>query len=94
MKHTMDEMKRTVEHLDGVTVETIHPGPLVFCDDCGDDWTERTESGGILFQSKALCPECAPKWERNAAKYGEQRFIRGRCPQGKAYADWVREDLR
>jgi hypothetical protein len=92
-------MKTTTEIRDwhgmkDVEVTTIHPGRQVFCDDCNADYTERKESGGILFQSKAICPTCAPKWLANAFKYGEQGFIRGECPDGMPFADWVRECLR
>jgi hypothetical protein len=93
-KHTMDEMKRTVLQKGNVTIEIIEPGNLVFCDYCGEDWTERTESGGFLFGDKAVCPTCAPKSLASIKSYGEERYIRGTCPEGKSYADWVREDLR
>jgi hypothetical protein len=72
----------------------IDPGNRVVCDDCNEDYTDSQETGGILFQSKAICPKCAPKWESTAKGYGEERFIKARCPEGKAFADWVREDLR
>jgi hypothetical protein len=67
---------------------------LVFCDLCGNDMTFSKEVGGILFQSKACCPSCAPNMEASAKKYGEEKFIRGRCPPDKSFANWVREDLR
>lgn len=94
MKHTMDEMKVTTTKRGNFTVETIDPGNLVFCDYCGDDWTERTESGGILFGSKAVCPTCTPKTLASIKGYGEEWNIRSRCPDGKSYSDWVRQDLR
>ena len=77
-----------------VTVETLHPGNLVFCDSCGEDWTERKETGGFLFGSYAYCPECAPRNLARIKQYGEEWHIKARCPEGKSFADWVREDLR
>lgn len=65
-------------------------GRRVECDWCGEGWTDRPESGGLLFQSKACCPDCAPKVEASARSYGEERFIRGRCLEGVSFADWVR----
>lgn len=73
---------------------TIDVGDKVYCDDCSGDFTNSHSRGGLLFQSKAICPACAPKWDANAKKYGEESFIRARCPEGKAFAQWVREDLR
>jgi hypothetical protein len=73
---------------------TIEMGRRVVCDDCDAEMTDSPAVGGILFQSKALCPTCAPKWEARAVQHGETRFIRGRCPEGKSFADWVRQDVR
>lgn len=94
MKHTIEEMKVTVEQRGGVTVHRIEPGRLVFCDICGDDWTDRPESGGLVFGSKACCPTCGPKVEADVKVYREEFYIRGRCPPRKSFADWVRDDLR
>lgn len=69
-------------------------GDDVFCDMCGADWTDRTERGGFQFQSKAVCPDCAPDLEKRIDAYNERRFIRGYCPPTKSFADWVRQDLR
>ena len=92
---TPDQIPQTeVVREDGVTVITLHPGELVFCDYCGDDWTERTESGGFLFGSKAVCPTCAPATMKRIKGYGEEHYIKAHCPAGKSYADWVRQDLR
>ena len=71
--------------------EAVLIGRDVACDMCGDDWTERRNSGGFLFQSKAVCPECAPQMEANVTKYREERYIRGRCPADMAFSDWIRE---
>lgn len=68
--------------------------PGVICDWCGADYTDRADPGGLLFSGKACCPECVPKVEAGAERYKEERFIRARCPEGKSFADWVREDLR
>jgi len=93
-KRTTREIPTTIEERDGVTVYTLHPGDVVLCDDCGDDWTNSPISGGLLFGSKAICPRCCGKWEHDAKRYDEQRFIRARCPEHKSFADWVRQDLR
>lgn len=66
----------------------------VFCDFCGEDFTNRDDKGGLLFQSKATCPCCAKKIEADAARYGETQFIRDRCPQDMEFRNWVIVVLR
>lgn len=68
----------------------IPVGDRVECDFCGGIWTDRTESGGLLFGTKAVCPDCAAETEKSARRNGEQGFIRARCPNTMAFADWVR----
>jgi hypothetical protein len=65
-------------------------GEIVVCDDCSADYTNRPDSGGFIFQSKAICPVCAPRWRRLIALYGEQRFIRAVCPEGQTFAAFIR----
>lgn len=72
-----------------VNVEFIDPGSRVYCDDCGKDCTNSNKSGGLLFQSKAICQDCSPKWEARAKQYGEEHFIRARCPEGMSFYSWV-----
>lgn len=67
---------------------------VVLCDGCGEDYTDRPDNGGILFVSKALCPTCGVRWEEASEREHETAYIRARCPEGKSFADWVREDLR
>lgn len=70
-------------------IEVIDLGDSVVCDDCSTDYEGSLACGGLLFQSRAICPLCAPKWEAAAIQYGEQRFIRGRCPPGVTFHAWV-----
>ena len=62
-------------------------GDTVLCDSCDGLFTaESPDIGGILFQSKALCPACAPEWEAGAIKYGEaDRCIRDRARPGETF---------
>ena len=77
-----------------IHVKVIDVGDKVYCDLCGEDKSESDSSGGFLFQSKAVCPDCAPHFEVSINDYSEQHLIRGRCPPEKSFANWVREDLR
>lgn len=70
--------------------ELVPVGRAVVCDVCGEDWTERKESGGFLFESYAYCPNCAPKGLEEIKKYGKERFIKAHCPENESYADFVR----
>jgi hypothetical protein len=65
-------------------------GDTVVCDTCGENWTDRPESGGFLFHSKAVCPACEPRQMKMILGYHEENFIRGYCPKDLSFADWVR----
>ncbi len=75
-------------------VVIVDPGDSVFCDLCNADKTDCPQSGGFMFQSKAICPDCCDAFEKTAKQYNELHFIRARCPPNKSFADWVRQDLR
>lgn len=72
-----------------IETKMIDPHQVV-CDGCNKNWSDLTESGGILFGSKAYCPDCMPGLEQSIQEHGEDRFIKDRCPVGVSYADWVR----
>lgn len=72
------------------TASVIPVGDTVLCDFCDTDLTADPRSGGFLFESKAVGPCCAAQREVSIRGYGEQRFIRARCPEGISFADWVR----
>lgn len=78
----------------GAHVIELDVGDRVICDWCAEDYSQRNDTGGIVFGSKACCPECAPGIERDAKADGKTKYIRARCPAGKSFAAWVREDLR
>ncbi len=69
-------------------------GRRVLCDSCSKEFTDLPDTGGMQFESKAICPECSPRYLANARKYGETKFIRAICPEGMSFADWVRDELR
>lgn len=58
----------------------------VFCDYCSANYSNSSASGGLLFGSYATCPTCAPKIEADAKKFGEERYIKARCPENKPFA--------
>lgn len=63
-------------------------GEEVYCDICGDDFTENNMTGGFLFQTKAVCPRCAPSFEKSAKEYGEEHFIRAWAEPGETFKDF------
>lgn len=69
--------------------QVIDVGDSVICDFCGDEYRGRPDTGGLLFQSKAVCPRCTPKLEADIALYGESHFVRARCPVGMSFHSWV-----
>lgn len=60
------------------------------CDWCCQDYTNSEVSGGFMFDSSAVCPECAVKKMDSIIGYNEQSHIGERCPAGLSFADWVR----
>jgi hypothetical protein len=64
-------------------------GGQVLCDMCNGDYSDSASQGGILFQSKAVCPECSPKLLRNAEKYDEMHMIRDRAREGESFRDFT-----
>ena len=70
-------------------IEEFSIGNSVVCDDCSKDYTHSTEQGGILFESKGICPVCAPKWLRAAKAYHEEHFVRGRAKEGEEFRAFI-----
>lgn len=62
----------------------------VLCDDCDRLFTAQSpETGGMLVQSKALCPTCADKWAPKLAQYDEMHLIRDYAQEGERFYDAV-----
>lgn len=75
----------------GAEVFTLDVGRRVFCDmSCDKEWTDSKKSGGFLFGSKAVCPECEDRILKSINGYGEESHIKGYCPGNESFADWVR----
>jgi hypothetical protein len=70
-------------------VIVIDIGDSVVCDLCSKDFTNRKDCGGFLFLSKGVCPDCAPKFEADGIKYGEQEYIRDRAEPQESFKDFV-----
>jgi hypothetical protein len=67
----------------------------VRCDLCNKDFTNSPATGGIYgLGTKGICPECAPRVLEECERTGELEFVTARCPEGKAFADWIREVIR
>jgi len=72
------------------TISVFDIGNVVICDACGVDYSTSDAVGGFLFASKAICPRCAPRFEKDAVKYGEQHFITKRAGD-KTFREFVLE---
>lgn len=60
---------------------------IVICDYCDKDYTHSNETGGVIFERNAACPDCAPRLEANN---NELQHIKYRCPSEISFADWIR----
>lgn len=69
---------------------TIDPGDKVYCDFCNIDFTDRDDTGGFLFGSKAVCPACEDEMLSTIEEYNEQHLIKAYCPKSYSFADWIR----
>ena len=67
----------------------IDGGDVVLCDFCNSDFTHSEATGGFLFQSKAVCPDCEVKMLGNIKKYDEEKYIRATCPEGMTFYNWI-----
>lgn len=65
--------------------QVIDIGDTVVCDLCNKDYTNSDAKGGLLFESKGVCPDCAPRLIKDAEKYGETEFIRERAEEGETF---------
>lgn len=73
----------------GRPIQVIDIGDSVVCDDCSTEFRGSDATGGLLVQSKAICPVCAPKWLTSLAEYDEMHLLRARCPSALSFHDWV-----
>ena len=78
------------EALDRGGPAVIPVGSTVLCDACDTDLTSDPRSGGFIFGSYGYGPCCAAERLESIKGYGEQSFIRARCPEGMSFADWIR----
>lgn len=92
-----DDHSEARERIEGEFLEAlstgdgvIEIGSTVLCDDCSADLTNDPRSGGFLFGSYAYGPCCADRMLGMIDGYGEREYIRGECPEGMRFADWVR----
>lgn len=72
-----------------MAIEEFDIGNTVLCDFCNEDFTHSEAKGGLLFQSKAACPNCAPSIQASAVRHGETQYIRLVCPDDMAFKDFV-----
>ena len=64
-------------------------GNTVLCDMCNKDWTNSKISGGFLFGSNAVCPDCSDRIRASALHYNELSYIKAECPKDMSFKDWV-----
>jgi hypothetical protein len=61
----------------------------VICDMCDKDYTESEVSGGFLFCSNAVCPDCSESFLKTIMKNNELSYIKGFCPTTLSFSSWV-----
>jgi len=61
----------------------------VICDLCDKDYTGSEVSGGFLFCSSAVCPDCEESFLKSVTKNSELSYIKGFCPKTLSFSNWV-----
>jgi hypothetical protein len=69
--------------------QTIDIGNSVVCDLCNEDFTDSSETGGLMFQSKGVCPHCTPRFLETVNKYHEEHFIRDEARENETFRDFI-----
>jgi hypothetical protein len=64
-------------------------GDNVVCDLCNEDYTNSDALGGYIFESKGVCPKCAPEFIASVFKFKEERFIRDRAMTGETFKAFI-----
>lgn len=71
-------------------VINVDVGDNVLCDYCNTDYTNSRRSGGFMFCSSAICPECAENTLNTIKRHKEMGSIKSFCPDGISFADYIR----
>lgn len=61
----------------------------VYCDCCARDYSNSYKRGGLIFGSKAVCPECEPTILELAKNHGGQKHIKEFCLPEMSFKDWI-----
>src|SRR5208337_1240963 len=67
------------------TGEPVDIGEIVVCDFCSEDYTDRDDEGGFLFESKATCPACAARIMPDIIKFDEEHLIKDVANPGESF---------
>jgi len=78
-----------IDNLDPDQIIIIDVGDNVICDWCDQDYTHSDKTGGILFTSHAICPDCTPRALVSIKKHNEERFILARAEPDETFKDFV-----
>ena len=68
--------------------EIIDIGEQVYCDICNKDYSKSDVSGGIIFESKVICPDCSDGVRERAREFGEEHMIKDICPPDMSFKDF------
>lgn len=84
-----DKMTKFWQEAEDNPGKPIDIGDNVCCDLCSANYTNSEEKGGFLFQSKGVCPKCAPKFKASIIEYGEEEFVRAIAEDGETFKAFI-----
>ena len=70
-------------------IHIIDMSDEVLCDLCNKSYKGLPDRGGIIFESKAICPDCTPDIMESIEEHNEQKFIRATCPDNVTFYSFV-----
>ncbi len=84
-----DALKKFWQDANDNPGKSVDIGDIVACDFCDEDYTHSDAIGGFLFQSKGVCPKCAPRMRVSIKKFKEEKFIRGEAQEGETFKAFI-----
>jgi hypothetical protein len=72
-----------------MTITVTDIGDHVECDFSSKDFTGSDATGGFLFESKGVCPECSDGLMATIKKYHEEKYIRAVAKPNETFRDFI-----
>jgi hypothetical protein len=89
INHNLKVYDKMLSEFNSANVNVFDIGDTVLCDMCNKDFTNSNETGGFIFGSYAVCPDCAPRILKDVKKFNESENIKATCPEGVSFKNFI-----